>query len=236
MPSDKNKIANNTQNNININNKLLKTVDIKLIKISEQVLTLKFIYNISSGDGVNDNTREYITFAEFCKLCSEPKYANVILSLCDILGKIPFPFYWECAPIKQLTDPMKIYLVKAEFTTRAADITTFANQITAKNKDDYAVSFPSVTGSSELIIPNALKSDNATKFTHMRNFMKYTSNVGGKAGAKMRLAFWSVVVREAIQFLKKHGVVYLKTHGHGVNYFHFRLQKTNAYYVLNNFS
>lgn len=234
MPSDKNKIANNTQNNININNKLLKTVDIKLIKISEQVLTLKFIYNISSGDGVNDNIRNNITFAEFCKICSDPKYAKVILSLCDILGKIPFPFYWECAPIKHLTDPMKIYLVKAEFTTRVADTATFANQITAKNKDDLALSFTSVTGSSELIIPNPMRSNNAIKFTHMRNFMKYTAD--NDKEIKMRLAFWYTVAHIALQFLKKHGLVYLKTHGHGVNYVHFRLQKTNAYYVLKNFS
>lgn len=215
----------------NATNKLLTTIHIKLIKVSEQILTLKFI--LSSGDGVNDNTPEYITFAEFCKLCSEPKYAKVILSLCDILGKIPFPFYWECAPIKYLTDPMKIYLVKAEFTTRVADTTTFANQITAKNKNDLVLHFPSVTGSSELIIPNPLKSDNSSKFTHMRNFMKYTSD---KAGAKMRLVFWATVAQTAIQFLKKHGIIYLKTHGHGVNYVHFRLQKTNAYYVLKNFS
>jgi hypothetical protein len=177
---------------------------------------------------LHSTVREYITFAEFCKLCSEPKYAKIIISLSDILGKIPFPFYWECAPIKQLTDPMKIYLIKAEFTTRNADTNTFANQITAKNKDDYALHFPSVTGSSELIIPNALKSDNATKFTHMRNFMKYTSN-NDNTGAKMRLAFWYTVAHAAQQFLKKHGIIYLKTHGHGVNYFHFRLQKTNAY-------
>lgn len=219
MPSNKINTTNNTTN------KLLKTIHIKLLKLSQQVLTLKFIYNI------NDNTREYITFAEFCKLCSEPKYAKVILSLSDILGNIPFPFYWECAPIKQLTDPMKIYLVKAEFTPRNADINTFANQINAKNKNDLVVHFPSVTGSSELIIPNPLKSDIAIKFTHMRNFMKYTSGDN-----KMRLAFWATVAQTAIQFLKKYGIIYLKTHGHGVNYFHFRLQKTNAYYVLQNFS
>lgn len=209
-------------NKLNSNTTHLKSVHLKLIKVADtpyQVFALKFI----------TDTSEYITFAEFCKLCSDPKYSKVILSLCDMLGKIPFPFYWECALLKSLSDPIQIYLVKAEFTTRYADITAFESQITAKNKNDLALHFPSITGASELIIPNPMKSNNASKFTHIRNFMRYTSN-----DDKMRLAFWSTVAHAAQQFLKKNGVVYLKTHGHGIDYFHFRLQKTNAYYMLNN--
>lgn len=203
---------------INISSTNLK---IKLIKISDKphhVLLLKFI----------TNTHEHITFSEFCKLCSEPKYSKIILLLCDILGKIPFPFYWECAPIRALTDPMHIYLVNADnFAVRKADISGFKNQITTENKNDLALHFTSATGSSELIIPNPLKSESASKFTHIRNFMRYGDD-------KQRLAFWSTVAHAAQLFLKKNGIVYLKTHGHGIDYFHFRLQKTNAYYVLKN--
>jgi hypothetical protein len=126
-----------------------------------------------------------------------------------------------------------VYLVKADnFAVRKADISAFTNQITANNKNDLALHFTSASGSSELIIPNPMKSENASKFTHIRNFMRYTSN---DEENKMRLAFWSTVAHAAQQFLKKNGVVYLKTHGHGIDYFHFRLQKTNAYYVLKKF-
>jgi hypothetical protein len=80
-------------------------VNIQLLKVTDNphhVLLLKFI----------TDTRDHITFGEFCKLCNthNPKHSKVILSLCDILGKIPFPFYWECAPIKTLSDPMHIPL------------------------------------------------------------------------------------------------------------------------------
>jgi hypothetical protein len=207
-------------------------VKIQLIKVTDtfctgsvsgtpqQVLVLKFI----------TDTHEYITFVEFCKLCDthNAKYSKIILSLSDMLGKIPFPFYWECAPIKAVSDPMHIYLVKADnFDVRKADISAFKNQITAKNQHDLALHFASASGSSELIIPNPMKSEHAPKFTHIRNFMRYGDD-------KMRLAFWSTVTQAAQQFLKKNGIVYLKTHGHGIDYFHFRLQKTNAYYVLKN--
>jgi len=95
-----------------------------------------------------------------------------------------------------------------------------------KNKNNLVLHFPSITGTSELIIPNpSISPDTATHYTHMRNFMRYTDE--GTC-----LAFWSVCAQSAMKFLKKHGIVYLKTHGHGVNYVHFRLQKTNAYYVL----
>lgn len=133
------------------------SVNIQLQKVADSLhhaLALKFI----------TDTHEYITFGEFCKLCDNinttTKYSKVILSLCDILGKIPFPFYWECAPIRALTDPMHIYLVKADnFAVRKADISGFKNQITVKNEHDLALHFTSATGSSELIIPNPMKSE-----------------------------------------------------------------------------
>ncbi len=202
----------------NINKSFGKLQLIRVTDTPQQVFALKFI----------TDTHEYITFGEFCKLCSEPKYSKIILTLSDMLGKIQFPFYWECTLIKALTDPMHIYLVKADnFAVRKADISAFKNQITAKNQNDLALHFTSASGSSELIIPNPMKSDNASKFTHIKNFMRYGDD-------KMRLAFWSTVAAAAQQFLKKNGIVYLKTHGHGIDYFHFRLQKTNAYYVLKN--
>jgi hypothetical protein len=104
------------------NNTHLNSITIKLKKINETVLQLQCI----------TDKRDHITFAEFCKICTQPKYQHIVITLTKILGNIPWPFYWECAPIKNITDPMKIYLVKAQFNMRKADINTFENQITAK--------------------------------------------------------------------------------------------------------
>lgn len=204
-----------------INN--FESLQIQLIKVTNNhnvVYQLKFI--------IHDTLRD-ITFSEFCKLCSDTKYSKNVLLFCDILGKIPFPFYWECSAIKAMFDPMQIFIVKAnDFNMRKADITAFANQITTLNKNDLVLLFPSLTGTSELIIPNPQKTkplNLATKFTHIRNFMRYADD-------KMRLVFWFTCANAAQIYLKKYGIVYLKTHGHGINYFHFRLQKTNIYYVF----
>jgi hypothetical protein len=198
------------------NNTLLSSVELKIQKINDTVLQLLCI----------TEEREHITFAEFYKICTQPKYQHIVITLTKILGNIPWPFYWECAPIKHVADTVQIYLVKAQFNMRKADIHIFENQITSKNKNNLVLHFPSITGISELIIANPIiKPDTATHYTHMRNFMRYADD-------STCLAFWSMCAHVAMQFLKKYGIVYLKTHGHGVNYFHFRLQKTNAYYVL----
>jgi hypothetical protein len=119
----KTNLENTYSENRNSNKSFIKIQLLKVTDKPQHVLLLKFI----------TDTRDHITFGEFCKLCDKhnPKYSKVILSLSDILGKIPFPFYWECAPLKHLTDPMHIYLVKADnFAVRKADITAFINQIT----------------------------------------------------------------------------------------------------------
>ena len=105
-----------------------------------------------------------LNFKTFCKLLKEPIFA---LELSTLLLKIPGPFYFESAPIKSITDPVHIYLISAKFANKTADTTGFTNQITTKNKTNLIITFPSITGSSQLIIPNPLINPAQSKKYHL---------------------------------------------------------------------
>lgn len=162
-----------------------------------------------------------ITFFYFLHLL---KIKAFVLKFKDILLSVNYDFYFETSCIKSLEDTFVIVLVKTHFHNNKIDLETYKEYFKLCSENNKIVSFDSLT-TTRLICP-CPESD---KFTHFRNFLLYGS-------IDIIYKFFYFLSDESNNFLKKNKIIYLKTHGHAVNYFHFRLQYNEKLYSYKNFS
>ena len=98
------------------------------------------------------------------------------------------------------------------------DYSSFSKKINGKDK--YVTSFSNLSGDTILIIPIPIKKKDYS------NIFKFNQNAS-KTQKKM---FWKKVANIAIKEQKKHGNVFISTHGFGVPWLHVRISKQPKYY------
>lgn len=89
-----------------------------------------------------------------------------------------------------------------------------------KKKYKYVVSFPNLSGDTILVVPIPKRNKN---FSSLYIFNKNASNTQKKI-------FWKKVAEIAIKEQKKHGKVWISTHGLGVAWLHVRISTSPKYY------
>lgn len=161
-----------------------------------------------------------ITFVYFLHLL---KIKSFILKFKEILLSVNYDFYFESSCIKSFEDIFVIILVKTHYNDNNIDLETYKEYFKLCTKNNKIISFNSLTN-SKLICP----CPESNKFTHFRNFLIYSST-------DILYEFFYFLSNEANNFLKNNKIIYLKTHGHAINYFHFRLQTNDKLYTYKNF-
>lgn len=159
-----------------------------------------------------------IKFSLFLKLLKDEQFVN---QLKNALLTPQYDYFFESSSITSLDDCFVIVLSKTIFTNNIIDTSTYSEYLKKCNAKKTMINFDSRSG-NRLIIP-CYASD---KFTHIRNFIKYATD-------DLLYDFFLKLRKEAKSFLKINKIVYLKTHGLAVNYFHFRLQQNDYLYVTN---
>ena len=104
------------------------------------------------------------------------------------------------------------------------DYTSFKSYIN-NSKNKYVVSFNNLSGNTLLVIPMPRKNKN---FATIKDF---TDN----ASAAHQKKFWKKVSVLTRKEFKKHGSVYVSTHGLGVSYLHVRISHKPIHYYNSRF-
>lgn len=181
---------------------------IKIIrkKISNYIILLYILEN-----------DKYITFNNFLYFLYNKHFVKLFS---NILKNIEYDFYFECSKITNLSNYFVIALIKTYFPNKNIDLITYQKYFESCNSINKIVSFNSLSNNTRLICPYP-----ENDFIHFKRFLQLGTD-------EIIFDFFQTLINESISFLTKHKILYLKTHGHSVNYFHFRLQSINTY---NNF-
>lgn len=160
-----------------------------------------------------------ISFYCFLKLL---KYTSFVTKFKNALLSVDYDFFFEMSVIKNINDKFVIALMRTHFPKPNIDLETYSNYFNQCNYNNI-VTFMSLSGKTKLICPCPTNNN----FIHFRKFLENGDD-------KIIYDFFQILRKEALIFLKKNKILYMKTHGHGVNYFHFRLQLYNTYNNLEN--
>ena len=164
-----------------------------------------------------ENKGSIINFRKFLKLLHNKKF---VLALKNVLISIDYDFYFESCVVEDFGDTFIIVIVKTVFNNELElDTKTFSEHFIKSLGN--VVSFMSKSGNI-LICPNPVKNKN---FNHFKNFLK-------SAPDDVIFDFFLILSTESEKFLIQNKIIFLKTHGHAINYFHFRIQRDDSLYVF----
>lgn len=150
-----------------------------------------------------------------------PDY-KLIYTINKSIRDLPFKaIYFESPPINKDTfdKPFFWVAVNAYFPYQKADPLRFMEYFDTDRK---VASFKDLTGTILLISP--VPETHYKKFLHLKQYIKYGST-------ESKNNFWTTIANDAYYLILIGNTIYLKTHGHGVPYIHFRLQLTPKYYM-----
>jgi hypothetical protein len=158
-----------------------------------------------------------ITFEQFTTLLHDPEF---IVKFTDSL-LLEFDYYFETNAIKNIYTPVIIILSKIimkgnhnfeafkEFETHQGNV----------------ISFQNLSNDAYLVVPKPIKNNikNTINYLNLHTFLS-------SAPETQIIKFWIMVADTAIKYLQINDKIYLKPHGFGVPWIHFRIQKNNKYY------
>jgi len=87
------------------------------------------------------------------------------------------------------------------------------------------ISFQNLSNDAYLVVPKPIKNNikNTINYLNLHTFLS-------SAPETQIIKFWIMVADTAIKYLQINDKIYLKPHGFGVPWIHFRIQKNNKYY------
>jgi hypothetical protein len=153
--------------------------------------------------------------------CSPPDY-KLIYTINKSIKDLPFKaIYFESPPINKdtLNKPFFWVAVNAYFPYQKADPLKFMEYFDTDRK---VASFKDLSGTILLVSPRP--DTHYEKFLHLKQYIKYGST-------ESKNIFWNTIANDAYYLISLGNTIYLKTHGHGVPYVHFRIQLTPKYYM-----
>jgi hypothetical protein len=154
-----------------------------------------------------------ITFEQFTTLLHDPEF--IVKFTASLL--LEFDYYFETNAIKNIQTPVIIILNKIimkgnhnfeafkEFETHQGNV----------------ISFQNLSNDAYLVVPKPIKEN--INYLNLHTFLS-------SAPETQIIEFWIMVADTAIKYLQINDKIYLKTHGFGVPWIHFRIQKNNKYY------
>ena len=135
--------------------------------------------------------------------------------------RISRSFFWETTAIdREMTANFKqIFIEHPALDKLQEDWSTYQPYID-KSKNRYVTSFYNLSGDVFLVIPMPFPHKS---FTTIKDFIDNASAIQQKM-------FWKKAATEIRRQAKKHGKVYVSTHGFGVPYFHLRIEAVPIHY------
>ena len=132
-------------------------------------------------------------------------------------SKMKKPFIWKTSPYYTDSNYLEecIYAPGLNFQP---NYSPFFTKFTKNSK--YVVEFPNISGDTILVCPIPKRNKN---YSSIYTFNKEASNTQKKA-------FWKKVAHVAKREQKKHGIIWISTHGFGVRWLHIRISKSPKYY------
>jgi len=168
----------------------------------------------------NTVTNKIVTASHFINLLNSSSFFRTVVN--NSISRSKFPgLFFEGMPINNtnLNAPYFYFAIKTEFENILPDPTPFLKYF--KDPTQKVSAFQSLSGNT-LISPFPI---NYSKFLHIKTFCKY-------ATPDVVDSFWKKIGQEAIKKLNS-GTIWFKTHGHDVNYVHFRIQNNTKLFVKN---
>jgi hypothetical protein len=134
-------------------------------------------------------------------------------------SKMKEPFIWRTSPSIQYQDSKYIEeCIKSPSLNVPSNYDAFSSKFTKKNK--YVVDFFNLSKDTVLVCPIPKNSKN---YSNIYSFTKNASNT-------QKIAFWKKVASVARREQKKHGTIWISTHGFGVAWLHVRISSIPKYY------
>lgn len=130
---------------------------------------------------------------------------------------VGFDFYFETNGITSPKSPVVIILSRIKMNRRS-NPKPFREHF---RQPGSVVTFPNLANDAYLVVPKPI--DHKVNYLNIRTFLE----TGSKEQIK---EFWSRVGIIATEYLKYQPIIYLKTHGFGVFWLHFRVQSNRKYY------
>ena len=163
-----------------------------------------------------------LSYLEVLKLWqTDTKFRSYYTAL---LAASPFSaFRWETPAVTHSTSDQRFQFVLIDtprFSTRSTDRKTFEDYFTSDDTDGGIVSFLSLGGDAQLIVPSPRTDSKA--YGHLAAFLR-------QAPPPQLDAFWRVV-GEAVQSRIGEKPLWLNTAGGGVAWLHVRLDSRPKYY------
>jgi hypothetical protein len=121
-----------------------------------------------------------------------------------------------------LNDPYFFIASKTIFPNIDADPSSFKSKFLLHADGQVTAVFPNLGKDCILIVP--YPRGHYQGFLHLKQYIQ-------KSDLISRDDFWKNIGAVSKQLLSDGKTIYLKTHGHGVHYVHFRIQINNKYYV-----
>jgi hypothetical protein len=131
--------------------------------------------------------------------------------------KMKKSFIWKTSPYFK-NSQYKEECIDAPLLNILPNYSPFISKFKKNNK--YSVNFANLSGDTILIVPLPQNSKNYSNI--------YTFNKN--ASITQKKAFWKKVAIIAKKEQKKHGIIWISTHGYGVSWLHVRISKTPKYY------
>jgi len=149
----------------------------------------------------------------------------------DSIMAIPLTaYYYESPPINNanISKPYFFVAVETKFKSINANKSTFDEHF--KKCRDHVVSFLNLSKDAELVVPCPEKGsiEGVTLWEKFLYLKKYIIN----ASEDSKNQFWKKIGLISAKMIDQGNTIYLKTHGHGVPYIHFRIQTTPKYYAV----
>jgi|SaaInlV_200m_DNA_4_1039719.scaffolds.fasta_scaffold09687_2 hypothetical protein len=135
-------------------------------------------------------------------------------------------FYYETSPVdsKMENDYHETFILNQDLDKMMQNFSIF-KQYLQQSTNTYVCSFPNINRSAILCVPMPRKNKN---FTTMKDFID-------NASVSQQKEFWKYVAIEIEEQLLHHKRLYISTHGHGVPYFHLRIEPVPKYYVTKDY-
>ena len=132
-------------------------------------------------------------------------------------SKVNNEFIWRTSPYYE-DSSYKEEIINMTRLNDKSNYSAFSSKFNKNNR--YVVSFENISKDAILVCPVPIQSKN---YSSIYNFNKNASDTQKKA-------FWKKVAQIAIIEQKKHGIVWLSTHGYGVPWLHVRISRKPKYY------
>lgn len=141
-------------------------------------------------------------------------------------------FFWECVPVSYniLKSTSFHCVIIPTLFNNSPDIQSFSNHFQNASRDDLVISFKNLRGDSDLVVPCPYLQNNLKHYIHLASFLR-------NGNPQQIDELWKKTAQVMKHRLSESedDLVWLSTHGKGINWLHIRIDSEPKYYQYQEF-